>query len=234
MEFGIAVTGHSVSHSTQRRLVHRQSLPLAPTSQPVEELSADGGRIRVRTPQGKACEWRDYKAIRLHGQSIGASYKDNRQLSECVNQQSLATPLVCLGDGHDGVWNLISEIGKPEQRREILDWYHLVENWAKLESRSDLMYEVQDYLWEGVAESAIAQLENCSEPRAETLVAYLRKHQHRLVNYEYLQAIGVSIGSGAIESGIKQIANRVKLTGAQWKTENVSQVLKHRCAYLNS
>jgi hypothetical protein len=44
---------------------------------------------------------------------------------------------------------------------------------------------------------------------------------------------GFSIGSGAVESTIKQISQRVKLTGAQWKADNVAQLLKHRCAYLN-
>ncbi|MEL7334352.1 MAG: ISKra4 family transposase [Cyanobacteria bacterium J06560_2] len=227
------LTGRSVSHSTQQRLVHRQAIGLTPATKTVEELSVDGGRIRVRTPKGKACEWRDYKAVKLHEQSIGASYKDNKVLIDWVNQQPLASRLVCLGDGHDGVWNLIAEIGDETQRREILDWYHLMENWAKLESRSDTMYEVQDLLWEGMLKPAIAQLEQSSEARAPTFIAYLRKHQKRIVDYEYLQFTGVSIGSGAVESGIKQIANRVKLTGAQWKVENVPQVLRQRCAYLN-
>ncbi|MDX2239289.1 MAG: ISKra4 family transposase, partial [Leptolyngbyaceae cyanobacterium bins.302] len=41
------------------------------------------------------------------------------------------------------------------------------------------------------------------------------------------------IGSGAIESTVKQIGQRIKLSGAQWKKDNVPQVLKQRCAYLN-
>ncbi|MBE9101913.1 ISKra4 family transposase, partial [filamentous cyanobacterium LEGE 07170] len=31
----------------------------------------------------------------------------------------------------------------------------------------------------------------------------------------------------------KQISRRVKISGAQWKEENLPQVLAHRCAYLN-
>ncbi len=42
-----------------------------------------------------------------------------------------------------------------------------------------------------------------------------------------------SIGSGAVESAVKQIAHRVKLTGAQWKKENVPHILQLRCTYLN-
>ena len=47
-------------------------------------------------------------------------------------------------------------------------------------------------------------------------MAYLNKHRHRIVNYGYYQAEGISIGSGAIESTVKQIGQRIQLSGAQW------------------
>jgi hypothetical protein len=54
------------------------------------------------------------------------------------------------------------------------------------------------------------------------------------VNYDYFQAEGLcSIGSGEVESAIKQIDRRIQISGAQWNSENVPQVLAHRCAYLN-
>ncbi|MCA6616328.1 MAG: hypothetical protein IM531_16990, partial [Pseudanabaena sp. M090S1SP1A06QC] len=40
-------------------------------------------------------------------------------------------------------------------------------------------------------------------------------------------------GSGAVESSIKQIGRRIKISGAQWNQKNVPQVLTHRYAYLN-
>lgn len=52
---------------------------------------------------------------------MGASYQDNPSLIEWVNEHPLEDPLVCLGDGHDGVWNIMAEIGCKEQRIEILD-----------------------------------------------------------------------------------------------------------------
>jgi hypothetical protein len=54
-----------------------------------------------------------------------------------------------------------------------------------------------------------------------------------LVNYGYLQAEGISIGSGSVESQVKQIGHRLKITGASWNSDNVPQVLRHRCSYLN-
>ncbi len=63
---------------------------------------------------------------------------------------------------------------------------------------------------------------------------YLTKHRLRIINYHYFQWQQIcSIGSGAVESAVKQIAHRVKLTGAQWKKENVPHILQLRCTYLN-
>ncbi|ASC69466.1 hypothetical protein XM38_003930 [Halomicronema hongdechloris C2206] len=54
------------------------------------------------------------------------------------------------------------------------------------------------------------------------------------LNYDYYQREQIcSIGSGAVESGIKQIGRRIKISGAQWSEDNVPQVLAHRCTYLN-
>ena len=36
-----------------------------------------------------------------------------------------------------------------------------------------------------------------------------------------------------MESAIKQIGRRIKISGAQWNEQNVPQVLAHRIAYLN-
>ncbi len=75
---------------------------------------------------------------------------------------------------------------------------------------------------------------DCSLKQAENFCAYLEKHRHRIINYYYFQAEQIySIGSGSIESTIKQIDRRTKISGAQWKAENVPQVLAHRGAYLN-
>ncbi|MCG6133631.1 MAG: ISKra4 family transposase, partial [Nostoc sp. LLA-1] len=58
--------------------------------------------------------------------------------------------------------------------------------------------------------------------------------RQRIINYEYHQAEEIcSIGSGSVESAVKQVDRRTKISGAQWKRENVPQVLAHRCAYLN-
>ena len=63
---------------------------------------------------------------------------------------------------------------------------------------------------------------------------YLRKHQSRIPDYQNYQQQGIDIGSGAVESLIKQIGARIKIVGAQWNEKNVPQVLRLRCTYLNN
>ena len=70
----------------------------------------------------------------------------------------------------------------------------------------------------------------------------------RAKDYQLYQELGICIGegssgevsspaceprSGSVESWIKQIGSRIKIIGAQWNQQNVPQILKLRCAYLN-
>ncbi len=66
------LTGLNVSHSTQQRLVQRYEFTEVTVNQEVEELSVDGGKVRLRTPVGQGCEWRDYKAVNLDGHAVAA------------------------------------------------------------------------------------------------------------------------------------------------------------------
>ena len=235
-EADVAVmTGMRVSRKTQQRLVQRHDFP-TPKPEPdasVAEVRVDGGKVRLRTPLGEASVWRDYKAIDT---DIGvvADFHNNASLIKWVNQQPLAPIVTCLGDGHDGVWNMIADIAEPKQRREILDWYHLVENLHKVGGSLKRLRQAESLLWQGHIDETIALFINLKRKPARNFCQYLEKHRHRIVNYAYYQAEGIcSIGSGGVESAIKQIDRRIQISGAQWKAENVPQALAHRTAYLN-
>lgn len=228
-----ALTGVRVSGSTQQRLVHRQDFEPESVDCGIKEISIDGGKVRLRTPLGQPSQWRDYKGVNLHQCAVSAFFRDNTALLAWVNQQPLASPLVCLGDGHDGIWNLFMQIGPPPERLEILDWYHLIENLGKVGGSKRRLDAVEAQLWQGDVDGAVKLFDGWFHERVEQFTAYLSKHRHRIVNYSYYQAEGISIGSGEIESLVKQIGRRVKISGAQWNPNNVQQVLLHRCAYLN-
>lgn len=228
------LTGVKVGHSTQHRQVqtHESSLPQA--KQAITEVSIDGGKVRLRGEKGQASYWRDYKAVRLQNLYYGGFFQDNLSLTDWVNSQRLTNPLFCLGDGHDGVWNLFEEIASPHSRQEILDWYHLRENLYKVGGSLRRLKQVETKLWQGQVDEALASFTHCHRKQTDNFRAYVTKHRHRLLNYKHFQEQQLgSIGSGAVESAVKQIDRRLKISGAQWKLENVSSMLQLRCAYLN-
>lgn len=229
-------TGRRVSTRTQQRLVHRHSFdaPDVAEETTIGHMSLDGAMVRVRTPQGNPSEWKEYKAVNLNERHQGmAWFKDNAALLAWANRLPLSEQVWCLGDGHDGVWSLYAEIGCHDQRGEILDWFHLMENLAKVPGSNKRSKEAKTLLWQGQVDAAIRLFEECQSDEARRFRGYLERHRERMVNYGYYQAEGIPIGSGDVESFVKQINHRTKIVGASWSAENVPQVLAHRCAYLN-
>ena len=244
------MTGITVPHSTQHRLVNSYHLPEPKIIKRAKSLSVDGGTVRLRTPPGKQSEWKNYKAVRVHDRIGMAFFQDNESLLQWVNQQPLSRTVNCLGDGHDGVWNIVEQIGSKHQRREILDWYHLMENLHKVGGSNQRLRQAKNFLWQGLVNDAIALFDNLKKKRcdpagvspaweraprqqARNFPNYLRKHRFRIPDYQLYQQLGICIGSGSVESWIKQIGSRIKIVGAQWNPKNVSQMLRLRCAYLN-
>jgi hypothetical protein len=227
------MTGIAVSHSTLHRLVQRVELPTSQSSRPVTGLSVDGGKVRLRTPEVGPCEWRDYKAVSLHDSVCNAYFQDNCALVDWVKQQRLSNMVTCIGDGHDGVWNIIDQIACEHQRREVLDWYHLVENLHKVDTTSSGFPKIEASLWSGLVDEALDRLKSIKTYASQRFQAYLNKHRHRIVPYDLYRAMGWDIGSGSVESTVKRIGSRLKLSGAQWSPRNVPQMLNLRCAYLN-
>ncbi|MEO0012989.1 MAG: hypothetical protein RLZZ535_1378 [Cyanobacteriota bacterium] len=227
------ITGVKSNGMSQQRLVHRQEFQIAIVTGLIEELCLDGGKVRLRTEKGLECGYKDYKAIQTN-QGLIAGYQDNAGLINWVNTQPQAPIVTCLGDGHDGIWKMIGLIAPNGQRREILDWYHLIENLNKVGGSQRRLDEASAYLWQGEVEKTKQLFANLKKKTAQNFCVYINKHQDRIVNYQDLQSKKIcSIGSGAVESAIKQIGRRIKISGAQWNEHNVPQVLAHRVAYLN-
>ena len=131
------------------------------------------------------------------------------------------------------MWNIIKQISSCEERREILDWYHLMENLHKVGGSNQRLRQGRNYLWHGLVDDAIILFDELNKKQAKSFQNYLRKHSSRIPDYQLYQQLGICIGSGSVESWIKQIGSRMKIIGSQWNKNNVSQMLKLRCAYLN-
>lgn len=229
------LTGIAIGHSTQQRLVHRTDYSGETVTATVNTLSLDGGKARIRTPAKGPSIWLDYQAVSLHGIRCDAWFQENEALLESVNSQPLAAVVSCIGDGHPGVWKIVAGIRQPSQRREVLDWFHLMENLHKVGGSKQRLKQVRLDLWEGQLEKAKAAFDDWIEPPSTVVnfLKYLAQHQERIPDYQSDQQQGRCIGSGSVESTIKRIGVRIKISGGQWKAENVGRVLKQRCAYLN-
>jgi hypothetical protein len=164
----------------------------------------------------------------------GAFFQNNQDLIDWTNSQKLLHPIYCIGDGHPGIWNLFQEIGTTEQRQEILDWYHLKENLYKTGGSVKRLKQAESLLWLGRVNEVINLFKQLKRQAFKTFCNYLKTLSSRIVNYQYHQEESLSsLGSGTVESTIKRIGLRVKLSGAQWNIESVSSILSLRCAYLN-
>jgi hypothetical protein len=235
------LTGVKIPHSTQHRLINNYHLPEPKIKRRVKSLSVlkdtashmDGGTVRLRTPFGEKSEWKNYKAIKMHEQEGMAFFQNNQSLVEWANQQPLSQNVSCLGDGHDGVWNIVEQIGEKHQRREILDWYHLMENLHKVGGSNQRLRQAKNNLWQGLVDDTISVFNDLKKKTAKNFQNYLRKHRSRIPDYQLYQELGICIGSSSVESWIKQIGSRMKIVGAQWNPDNVSQMLRLRCTYLN-
>lgn len=185
------LTGFRVSAKTQERMVKRTTLPEANPESPVDELTLDGGMVRVRTPKGQASAWRQYHGIRVNGDGIGmAWYKAPAALWAWVRTLPLVPVIYLLGDGHPGIWSLFDQMAIDVPTDEVLDWYHLKENLYKVEAADAVLESLSSQLWEGQLQKVVGHLAELDKDSARRFSAYLRTHAGRIPNYRYYQMEG--------------------------------------------
>jgi hypothetical protein len=155
-----------------------------------------------------------------------------------------ALELVILGDGAQWIWNL-ADLHFP-QAIQIVDWFHACEYIAPVakvaftdrQQQSRWIEQVKTDLWEGNLDAVINACAKHVEPNrendpAQKAVTYYTNNRQRM-DYPTYRANGYQIGSGTIESGVKQIAtNRMKVVGARWNLDSARLVAKARAAFLS-
>ncbi|MBC6477024.1 MAG: hypothetical protein EBE86_023150 [Hormoscilla sp. GUM202] len=84
--------------------------------------------------------------------------------------------VTCLGDSHDGIWNIIAQLLPDNGKREVLDWYHLVENIYKIGEDKKRLRQITSSLWRGFIDEALELLVTCKGPQVQNFRTYLTKH----------------------------------------------------------
>jgi hypothetical protein len=164
-----------------------------------------------------------------------------------VEQQAdRALELIILGDGARWIWDL-ADLYFP-QAVQIVDWFHACEYLTPVAKQSfkdhhqqqQWIQTVRDDLWEGRLDRVITACQQHIQPSlpadkdaAQVAVTYFQNNQQRM-DYPTYRANGYQIGSGTIESAVKQIASqRMKVSGARWHLNNARWVSKARSAFLS-
>ncbi len=141
-------------------------------------------------------------------------------------EHELPTAKECavIGDGALWIWNVVEEI-LPDSR-EIVDWFHAVEHLAKAatalypdeedgQKRKRWLKTYKTHLYEGRVRKIISVLHKRGR---DDLALYFERHQQRM-SYPEFRKEGFPIGSGTVESGVKQFKQRLCGTGMRWNRD---------------
>lgn len=180
--------------------------------------------------------------------SVIAAIEEAEAFGERLRRESdrlgvTTTPAVTvLGDGAEWIWNLAAD--HLPQATGVLDIYHLLDHVNRAMTAMGGTAETIQNRCEAGRRAVLSEgklgLEKwlggvfaafpsdaATDPLVD-LAGYAAKHPTRLGYAERLAA-GRSIGSGAVEGGIKQLVNlRMKRTGARWRVEHVGPLVELR------
>jgi hypothetical protein len=139
-------------------------------------------------------------------------------------------------DGAEWIWNLTMDLF-PDSL-QIVDWFHACQHLSQAASallpvdldRAKRWYAHRlDDLFQGGAASIALELECADLPDH---AHYFRIHQRRM-QYQEFREEGYPIGSGTVESAVKQFKARLTGAGMRWSRSAARQMLFLRAAVLD-
>jgi hypothetical protein len=162
-----------------------------------------------------------------------------REFSEAVDS-------LVVGDGAPWIWNLASEHFSAS--RQVVDWYHAKQHlytvanvllgedtpashaWVK-QKETPLYQGHARQIADGFRRLAKTHRRSAKVLRREA--GYFENNQRRM-QYLETREDGFPIGSGMIESGIKQFRSRLVGPGMHWKRESAERILPLRAVILSN
>jgi hypothetical protein len=142
-----------------------------------------------------------------------------------------------IGDGAAWIWNVAEDVCP--DGRQIVDWFHAVQHLTQAadglypdendhKKRAQWLTTNKDHLYMGRVHQIIAAL---TKHGRTDLAGYFERHQRRMQYLEFREE-GFPIGSGTVESGVKQFKQRLTGTGMRWNADNADRMLAIRAAVL--
>lgn len=144
-----------------------------------------------------------------------------------------------VGDGAVWVWNVAEDVCP--DGTQIVDWFHAVEHLSEAshalypdekdaKKRQRWLRTYKDHLYMGRIHKIIGVLTKRGHAQHAT---YFERHQRRM-QYHQFHEERLPIGSGTVESGVKQFKQRLCGTGMRWHEDKVNRMLVIRAAVLSN
>jgi hypothetical protein len=139
-------------------------------------------------------------------------------------------------DGAEWIWNLSTDLFPDSV--QIVDWYHATQHLAQAaqalfpeaEPQATTWYrQARDLLFRGQVWRIIQTLHQAELPG---LAHYFEQHQRRMFYHQFREE-GRLIGSGSVESGIKQFKARLCGPGMRWSRPRVQRMMVIRSAVMS-
>jgi hypothetical protein len=240
--------------------LERVSLPPAGRDHAVPKaVSVDGGKMYLRgegwkefktgavgdivvTPDfdPQTREWEDRaRVVQLRYRAVlgeVAAFAPSLWALAVATQLPTATRVACLADGAEWIWTLVADLFPDSV--QIVDWYHAT---AYLAQAAEALFpndpaaaqqwqqEHRTPLFLGQVHKIIAPLEKAG---LTTQADYFRRHARRMC-YQTFREEGYPLGSGMVESGIKQFKHRLTGPGMRWARPSAERMLILRAAVLS-
>jgi len=138
-------------------------------------------------------------------------------------------------DGADWIWNLTADLFPDSE--QIVDWYHACQHLAAAghalhpqdSQKADKWFkERRKHLYLGEIHAITDPLDRAALSEHSH---YFHTHQRRM-RYQEFREDGYPIGSGTVESGIKQFKTRLSGAGMRWSRSGAERMLIIRGAVL--
>jgi hypothetical protein len=153
-----------------------------------------------------------------------------------ASQVPTARLVVLTADGATWIWNLAADLF-PDST-QIVDWYHATEYLARAAEAlfPDDPAAAQRWQQERRRPLFLGEIHKIIDPLMAagltTQADYFRRHARRM-QYQTFREEGYPIGSGTVESGIKQFKHRLAGPGMRWARPSAERMLVLRAAVLS-
>jgi hypothetical protein len=251
-----------VEQAAQQRtaMPESDSDPAAMHDQP-KALSMDGGMVNIRgegwrelkvgtvfdvemrperSPQTNVMTLLP-RGVNMHYTAVLGSKDDFKPALQALasdHQFHTARQPSVVADGAVWIWDLADDICPDAP--QVVDWFHAVEHLSEAaaalypksadeKKRRRWLKTHKTHLYEGQIHKIITAL---TRRKRADLARYFERHQQRM-QYRAAREQGIPIGSGTVESGVKQYKQRLCGAGMRWKRDSAQRMLVIRSASLS-